>query len=262
MKTFRPLALASLAVAVTTTFAAEDKSAFKDQKDKISYSIGMSIGSSIKMQGADVNVDVLARAIKDVLSSNQTLLTQQEMQDTLRTWQTEMRNKRMEQMKAQAEEGKKKGKEFLDENAKKPGVITLPDGLQYKVLASGSGKSPTSNETVKVHYKGTLIDGTEFDSSYSKGQPWTTPVTRVIKGWTEALLKMKVGDKWQLFVPSDLAYGDRGMPPKIPPGSTLIFEMELLGVEETKPPTPMLPRTNPGQLKVQTNAPQIKVEPK
>jgi FKBP-type peptidyl-prolyl cis-trans isomerase FklB len=252
MKTLRLTALASLGLAALTTLAADDKSALKDQKDKVSYGIGMSIGSSLKMQGAEVNVDLLARAIKDTLSSNAMLMTQQEMQDTLRTWQTEMRNKRMEQMKVQGEENKKKGQAFLEENAKKPGVTTLPSGLQYKVLASGSGKSPTTNDTVKAHYKGTLIDGTEFDSSYTRGQPLSSPVTRLIRGWTEALLKMKVGDKWQLVIPGDLAYGERGSPPKIGPNATLVFEMELLGFEETKAPPPMAPRTNGPQIKLQS----------
>jgi FKBP-type peptidyl-prolyl cis-trans isomerase FklB len=173
------------------------------------------------------------------------------MQDTLRNWQTEMRNKRTEQQKVQGEKNKKEGATFLAENAKKPGVTTLPSGLQYKVLTPGSGKSPTSNDVVKAHYRGTLIDGTEFDSSYSRGQPFTSPVTRVIKGWTEALLKMKVGDKWQLFVPGDLAYGERGSPPKIGPNAVLIFEMELLGIEDfqnqPKPGAPeiTLPKAQP-----------------
>jgi FKBP-type peptidyl-prolyl cis-trans isomerase FklB len=254
MKTLRLLAITGLAMTLQSSLTAQDKPALKDQKEKVSYSIGMSIGSSLKMQGAEVDVELLARAIKDTLSSNQTLLTQQEMQDTLRAWQTEQRNKRMEQQKVQGEKNKKEGEAFLAENAKKPGVTTLPSGLQYKVLAAGSGKSPGTNDTVKAHYKGTLIDGTEFDSSYTRGQPFVTPVTRVIKGWTEALLKMKVGDKWQLFVPGDLAYGERGMPPKIGPSAVLIFEMELLGIEDPKPP---------GQpAAAAPGAPQIKLQPR
>jgi FKBP-type peptidyl-prolyl cis-trans isomerase len=242
MKTVRFLTPAILAAALATGLAAETKPVLKEQKEKVSYGIGMSIGSSLKMQGADIDVDLVARAIKDTLAGNETLLTQQEMQDTLRTWQTEMRNKRMEQQKVQGDKNKKEGDTFMAENAKKPGVVTLPSGLQYKVLVSGTGKTPTSNDTVRAHYKGTLPDGAEFDSSYSRGTPFVTPVTRVIPGWTEALLKMKVGDKWQLFIPGNLAYGERGMPPKIGPNAVLIFEMELLGIEDAKAqPLPATP---------------------
>ena len=159
----------------------------------------------------------------------------------------EMRNKRMELQKVQGDKNKKEGEAFLAANAKKEGVTVLPDGLQYKVLTAGTGKIPGSNDTVKVHYKGTLIDGTEFDSSYTRGQPMVTPVTRLIAGWTEALLKMHVGDKWQLVVPANLAYGDRGVAPKIGPGAVLIFEMELLSIEEAKaqPNVMTMPGTMP-----------------
>jgi FKBP-type peptidyl-prolyl cis-trans isomerase FklB len=232
------MAITGMALCLNLALAADDKPALKDQKEKISYGIGMSIGSSLKFQGADVDVDLVARAIKDTLTGKDTLMTQQEMQETLRAWQTEMRNKRMEQQKVQGDKNKKEGETFLAENAKKPGVTVLPSGLQYKVLASGTGKTPTSNDVVKAHYKGTLTDGTEFDSSYTRGQPFTTPVTRVIPGWTEALLKMKVGDKWLLFVPPNLGYGERGSPPKIGPNAVLMFEMELLGIEDAKPATP------------------------
>lgn len=231
------LAITGVALTLNAAQAADDKPAFKDQKEKLSYSIGMSVGTSLKFQNADVDVDVLSKAIKDTLGGN-TRMTQQEMQDTLRTWQMEMRNKRTEQQKAAGEKNKKDGQDFLAANAKKEGVKTLPSGLQYKVLASGNGKTPTTNDTVRAHYKGTLIDGTEFDSSYTRGTPFVTPVTRVIKGWTEALTTMKVGDKWQLFVPSELAYGERGSPPKIGPNAVLIFEMELLGIDEQKPVAP------------------------
>jgi len=234
MKTVCFLTPAILAASLAAGLAAETKPTLKDQKEKVNLLLLMSIGTSLKMQGADVDVDLVARAIKDLLSGKETLLNQQEMQDTLRAWQTEMRNKRMEQQKVAGDKNKKEGETFLAENGKKPGVTTLPSGLQYKVLASGTGPMPTSNDTVRAHYKGTLIDGTEFDSSYSRGTPFVTPVTRVIPGWTEALLKMKVGDKWQLFIPGNLAYGERGMPPKITPNAVLIFEMELLGIEPPK----------------------------
>jgi len=234
--------MASLALTLQPAPAAEEASPLKDQKDKVSYSIGMSIGGSLKFQGAEVDIDLVAKGIKDSLSTNKTLLTQQEMQDILRVWQTEIRSKRMEQQKVEGEKNKQAGEAFLAANAKKEGVITLPSGLQYKVLAAGAGKTPASNDVVKAHYKGTLIDGTEFDSSYTRGQPFTTPVNRVIPGWTEALTKMKVGDKWQLVIPGSLAYGERGMPPKIGPNAVLIFEMELLGIEDaSQQPKPAMP---------------------
>ena len=256
------LIITGLALGLQAATAADDKAALKDQKEKISYSLGMNIGTSLKMQGAEVDVDLIARGIKDTLSSNQMLLTQQEAQEVMRAWQMDMRNKRMEQMKVQGEKNKKEGEVFLAENAKKPGVKVLPSGLQYKVVTEGSGKVPTTNDAVKAHYKGTLIDGTEFDSSYTRGQPFTTPVTRVIPGWTEALTKMKVGDKWQLFIPSNLAYGERGMPPKIAPNAVLIFEMELLGIEDVKPqprvsnPVMVSPQGQPGA------SPAVMVPPK
>ena len=231
MKKLQLLAITGLALGLQAVTAADDKPVLKDQKAKLSYCIGMSIGGSLKLQGAEVDVELLSKAIKDSLAGTNTMLTQQEMQETLKSWQMEMRTKRMEQQKTAGEKNKKEGEAFLVANAKKEGVTTLPSGLQYKVLTPGTGKTPTSNDTVKAHYKGTLIDGTEFDSSYTSGQPLVRPVTRVIPGWTEALLKMKVGDKWQLFVPSSLAYRERGMPPKIGPDATLIFEMELLGIE-------------------------------
>lgn len=234
MKTVPFLMVAGLALALQTTFAADDKpaeSVLKTQKEKLSYAFGMNIGSSIKAQGVDIDLSLLTRGIQDTIASNKMLLTQQEMQEAFMAWQAEMRNKR----NAQAEENKKKGEAFLAENAKKPGVVVLPSGLQYKVITSGNGtKSPASNDVVKAHYKGTLIDGTEFDSSYTRGQPFNSPANRVIPGWTEALLKMKPGDKWQLFVPGNLAYGERGRPPKIGPNAVLIFEMEMIDFEPPK----------------------------
>ncbi|MBI5383438.1 MAG: FKBP-type peptidyl-prolyl cis-trans isomerase [Verrucomicrobia bacterium] len=231
----RLLAITGLALSISAGFAAAEPTPLKEGKEKISYSIGMSIGSSLKAQGADVDPDVLVKGIRDTLAGK-TVINEQEMRTTLMTWQTEIRNKRTEQQKVQGEKNKKEGEDFLGANAKKEGVVTLPSGLQYKVLASGKGKTPTTNDTVRAHYKGTLIDGTEFDSSYTRGQPFITPVTRVIKGWTEALTKMKVGDKWQLFIPPALAYGERGAGAKIGPNAALIFEMELLGIEEAKEP--------------------------
>lgn len=192
----------------------------------------MNIGSSLRAQGAEIDIELLARGIRDTMASNATLMTQQEMMETLRAWQTEIRNKRMEQQKAEGDKQRKVGDDWLAANAKKAGVITLPSGLQYKVLTSGTGKSPTTNDVVRAHYRGTLTDGTEFDTSYTRGQPLVTTLDRIIPGWREALLKMKVGDKWQVFIPSSLSYGERGFPPKIPPHAALVFDMELVGIDE------------------------------
>ena len=203
---------------------------FKSQAEKISYALGILIGNNIKQQSIDADADVLAKGIKD-MQAGKPSLTIQEAQQTMMAYQTEQRAKLSEKDRA-----------YLAENAKKEGVKTTPSGLQYKVLTAGTGATPKATDTVKAHYRGTLIDGTEFDSSYTRGQPFVSPVTRVIPGWTEALQMMKVGDKWQLTIPGALAYGERGSPPKIGPNATLIFEMELLGIE---PPAATPPTTSP-----------------
>lgn len=209
----------------------------KDQKDKVSYSIGMNIGNNLKKQSIDVNPDVLAQGIKDALSGSKALMTEQEVNETIMAFQKEMSAKQIERLKELGEKNKKEGEAFLAENKKKEGIITLPSGLQYKVINEGTGETPGLTDTVTVNYRGTLIDGTEFDSSYRRGQPATFPVNAVIAGWTEALQLMKVGSKWQLFIPSDLAYGERGAGRDIGPNATLIFDVELLSIkkEATKP---------------------------
>jgi len=219
--------------------AADEKPALKDQKEKSSYSIGMNLGNTFKQSGVEIDPDMIATAIKDVLAGKKLLLTEQEAKDAMMAFQTEMRTKQTEKQKALAETNKKDGEKFLAENKAKEGVkthtVTLPSGtnaeLQYKIVAAGTGKKPTTNDMVSTHYRGTLIDGTEFDSSYKKGEPASFPVTQVIKGWTEALLMMPVGSKWQLFIPAELAYGERGRP-GIPPNSTLLFDIELLSIPD------------------------------
>ncbi len=206
--------------------AAEDKTTLKDQKDKVSYSIGVNIGSTLKQQDLQLNPETLTAGIKDALSGGKTLLTEQEIRETLMTFQKDL----MAQKTAQGENNKKAGEMFLADNKKKEGVKTLPSGLQYKIIKEGKGKKPKAADTVKTHYKGTLIEGKEFDSSYKGGEPVTFQVGGVIPGWTEALQLMPVGSKWQLFIPANLAYGESGQGP-IPPNSTLIFEIELLGIE-------------------------------
>ncbi len=218
---------------------AEDAAPLKDKKEKVSYAIGVDIGSTIKRQPFEIDPDVLVRGFKDAVSGGKMAMADNDIRSTLLDLQKELQAKQQEQLKKQQEEMKKTGEKnqkegaaFLAENAKKPGVKVLPSGLQYKVLASGKGDSPKSTDTVETNYRGTLIDGTEFDSSYKRGQTATFPVGGVIRGWTEALQLMKVGDKWQLFIPSDLAYGERGAGRDIGPNATLVFEVELLAIKK------------------------------
>jgi FKBP-type peptidyl-prolyl cis-trans isomerase FklB len=206
----------------------------------------MMLGHNWQQQGLDIDPDIAARALKDVQSSNVTLLTQAEMQETLTAFQKTFAAK---QQAKRAEEGKKAkadGDAFLAANKNNPGVQVLPDGLQYIVVTNGTGATPLPTDTVSVNYRGTLIDGTEFDSSYKRGQPASFPVGGVIPGWTEALEKMPVGSKWKLFIPSELAYGERGQR-GIPPNSVLIFEVELLSSKTppaAAPPAPATPLTS------------------
>jgi FKBP-type peptidyl-prolyl cis-trans isomerase len=201
------------------------------QKDKVSYAIGMSMAKSVQRQSLDVEPDILVKGLRDVLAGNKPLLTDEEASATLTAMQTDMRAKQQEKAQQAAVSNKKEGEDFLAANKSKEGVVTLPSGLQYKVLKQGSGPKPSASDSVVCNYRGTLINGTEFDSSYKRGQPLTIPVNGVIKGWTEALQLMPVGSKWQLFVPSDLAYGQRGAGQDIGPNATLIFEVELLSIQ-------------------------------
>jgi FKBP-type peptidyl-prolyl cis-trans isomerase FklB len=212
---------------------AQDKGVLKDQKDRVSYSYGMRYGNGLRQQAMEIDPELFAKGMKDALAGGQTLLTQKEASEAISAYQKELRAKQEEKNKVLGEKNKKEGEAFLAENAKKPGVHTLPSGLQYKVLTEGTGPVPKTNDTVVTQYRGSMIDGTEFDSSYKRGEPYTTPVNFVVKGWTEALLMMKVGSKWQLFIPSHLAYGERGYGRQIGPNATLIFELELLSI---KPP--------------------------
>jgi FKBP-type peptidyl-prolyl cis-trans isomerase FklB len=218
-----------IALTGSPVFAGE-KAELKTQKDKVSYAIGMDMGGSLKRNSIDVDIDALVKGLKDSLAGGKMLMTEQEQRETLITFQKEFQAKQQEKMKALAEKNKKEGEAFLDENKKKPGVKVLPSGLQYKVITEGKGASPKDTDTVTVNYRGTVIDGTEFDSSYKRNEPATFPVKGVIKGWTEALQLMKEGSKWQLFIPSNLAYGERGAGSAIGPNETLIFEVELIKV--------------------------------
>jgi FKBP-type peptidyl-prolyl cis-trans isomerase FklB len=215
-----------------TALFAQQKEALQTQKGKVSYSIGLDIGRNMKRQSVEVNLDLLMRGMKDGLGDGKPALSDSDMQQTMAAWQKEMMAKMNEVQKKAGEKNKKEAEAFLAENKKKAGVVTLPSGLQYKILKDGSGKSPKATDTVVTHYRGTLINGKEFDSSYKRNQPATFPCNQVIAGWTEALQKMKVGSKWQLFVPSNLGYGENGNGQDIGPNATLIFEVELLDIKK------------------------------
>jgi len=209
-----------------------------DEKARVSYAIGMTFGHNFQAQGVEVETDMLVRGLKDVQSGGPTLLTQQEMRDTLAEYQKTLAAKQRKIREEAAVKNKADGETFLAKNITKPGVVTLPDGLQYKIITNGNGTMPAPDDVVTVNYRGTLLDGTEFDSSISRGKPAQFPVGNVIPGWTEALTHMKVGSKWEIFVPSELAYGQSGRPPRIMPDSALVFEVELLSTEHSNPSLP------------------------
>src|SRR5215469_4808432 len=229
---------ATTAGTAKTTTAATGPVVLKTDKDKTSYAIGSDLGNKLKQAQIDVDPAILSRAIKDVLSGGKPAMTDDEVRARLmdlskqvQQAQQEAQKKQQEANKVLGEKNRKEGDAFLAENKSKEGVMALPSGLQYKILKAGDGPKPTAADTVTCNYRGTLIDGKEFDSSYKRGQPASFPVGGVIKGWTEALQLMPVGSKWQLFIPADLAYGDRQAGPDITPGSMLIFEVELLSIQ-------------------------------
>jgi len=209
---------------------AAGKPELKDRREKESYSLGFQFGKNMQYQGVEIDLDLYADGVRDALSGQEPRMTVEEIRSAIQDLQQRLAAARQESLKAQAEKNIEGGKTFLTENGKKDGVKTLPSGLQYKVLSEGSGKMPKASDTVTVHYRGTFIDGNEFDSSIARGQPASFQVNRVISGWTEALQLMKEGSRWQLFIPPGLAYGERGAPPRIPPQSTLVFEVELISV--------------------------------
>jgi FKBP-type peptidyl-prolyl cis-trans isomerase FklB len=238
----------------------------KEQRDQWSYAIGMNIGNTIKRNGVELDVDALAGAIKDVLAGRESKLTDQQALEAFRSYQTESRSKQEEIQRQKAEKNKKEGEAFLAENKNKPGVkthpVSLPGGtmaeMQYKVITEGTGAIPKSNDTVVVNYRGTLISGKEFDSSAKRGQPAKIPLNRDnVRGRAEALGMMKTGSKWEIYLPSSLAYGDNPRGPGIEPGSTLVFEMELTGVEA--PPAPPAPKASPASPAAPLTSDVIKV---
>ncbi len=210
---------------------AQDSAAPASQKDKVSYGIGVQVAKTLKGQGIDVNPDLLIKGLRDALSGQKLLMSDDELNTTMSALQQEMNQKQMQERVKHADDNKKTGDAFLADNGKKQGVVTLPSGLQYKILKPAEGKKPTDADTVSCNYRGTLIDGTEFDKSEA-GQPATFEVGMVIPGFKEALKLMPVGSTWQFFIPPNLAYGERGAGNVIGPNTTLIFEVELLSIKD------------------------------
>ncbi len=215
------------------------KADLKTEDDRVSYSVGFSMGSSFKQDELKINLEILQRGMEDGFTGSKQLLDEEEVKKTMMGFKEKMRAKkqaeymeRMEERRKQGEANKEKGRQFLEENKAKEGIVTLESGLQYKILNKGTGASPKPTDTVKCQYRGTTIDGKEFDSSYERGKPATFAVNRVIKGWTEGLQLMKEGGKWQFFIPSELAYGERGAGKNIGPNEVLVFEVELLEIEK------------------------------
>jgi FKBP-type peptidyl-prolyl cis-trans isomerase FklB len=218
-----------------TTAAAKPKPlVLTTEKDKQSYAIGLNVGKSLHRDDIDVDPKIVVQGLQDAMAGGAVLLTDDQIKTVMTDLQNQVRQKQEEKRQALAESNKKDGAAFLAANATKPGVVTLPSGLQYKVLTAGTGAKPTATDSVICNYRGTLLNDTEFDSSYKRG-PATFPVSGVIKGWTEALQLMPVGSKWQLFIPADLAYGERGREP-IGPNATLVFDLELLSIQPTAQP--------------------------
>lgn len=204
----------------------------KTTKEKVSYCIGLETGKNLKQQFADMDVQLLNEGFQDGLSDASPKLTSDEIRSILVALKNQVESQQKQYIAQLAENNKKQGDVFLSLNKQKEGVVALPSGLQYKVLKSGSGAKPSLFDHVTIHYKGTFTDGRVFDSSFDRGEPATFPLNRLIAGWSEALQLMQIGDKWQLFVPSYLAYGEQGYGPEIGPNTTLVFEVELLGINQ------------------------------
>ena len=226
-----PAVIGCIGLMASFTSMAETK--LNTQKEKASYTIGVQMGMQLSQQKEEIDMNSVIQGFTDAFSGNKPQLTMEEMQQVMTAFQQDIQAKQMAKMKALGDKNAKEGAAFLAENKKKKGVKTTESGLQYKVLKSGNGETPKATDTVVTHYRGTLIDGKVFDSSYKRGQPATFPVNGVIKGWTEALQKMKVGDKWQLFIPAELAYGPQGAGNMIGPNAVLIFEIELLEIKKS-----------------------------
>lgn len=235
----KPVLTVLLGLSLALSLPAADESPFKSTKEKGSYALGANMGKNMRQNGIELDLDIFTKALKDAMSGGKLLMTDEQMREAYMALQAEVRTRTLDK-------NKKDGDAFLAENKKKEGIVTTSSGLQYKIETKGTGQVPKSNDTVVCHYRGTLIDGTEFDSSYKRSEPTSFGVTGVIRGWTEALLMMPAGSKWKLFIPSDLAYGERGNR-GIPPNSTLQFDIELISIKDpaaaaaTPPPAPASP---------------------
>ena len=217
---------------------------FKTEKEKLSYAIGMEMGKGVKSQGLDVDPALLSQGLNDAISGGKSLMSEDELRQVISSLQQQIRQKQAQAQEAAAAENKTKGDAYLAANGKKQGVVVLPDGLQYKILTAGQGKKPVESDTVLCNYKGSFLDGTEFDSSEKAGKPVPFEVKNVIPGFKEVLQLMPVGSKWQVVVPSNLAYGERGAGGVIGPNATLIFEIELVSIQAT-PDAPQQPGGQP-----------------
>jgi FKBP-type peptidyl-prolyl cis-trans isomerase len=226
------ISIAGLALGLFACSAgAQEAPALKTKKDKLSYAIGTEMGKGVKDQGFDIDPNILIMGLKDALMGAKPQLSDDDLRAILSEVQEEIKQKQLQAMEMAAEENKKKGDEFLAENAKKTAVVVLPSGLQYKVITAGQGKKPVESDTVLCNYRGTFLDGTEFDSSAQAGKPVPFEIKGIIPGFKEALLLMPVGSKWQVFIPPSLAYGERGASDVIGPNATLIFEIELVAIQ-------------------------------
>ena len=226
-----PAVIGCLGLIASFSSMAETK--LESQKDKASYTIGIQMGMQLSQQKDEIDMNSVIQGFTDAFSGKQPQLSMEQMQQAMAEFQQSIQAKQMARMKEIGDKNAKEGAAFLAENKNKPGVKTLPSGLQYKVITEGKGEIPKATDTVVTHYRGNLINGEVFDSSHKRGQPATFPVSGVIKGWTEALQKMKVGSKWQLFIPAELAYGEHGAGQMIGPNAVLIFEIELLEIKKS-----------------------------
>lgn len=225
------MAVMALGLLACSANAQNTPATLKTEKDKLSYAIGMEMGKGVKAQGLDVDTGLVSQGLKDAITGGKSLMSDDELQTVISALQTQLKQKQEEAQEAVAAENKERGEAFLVENGKKAGVVTLPSGLQYKIITAGQGKKPVASDTVLCNYKGTFLDGTEFDSSAAAGKPVPFEVKSIIPGFQEALLLMPVGSKWQIFVPSNLAYGERGAGGVIGPNATLIFDLELVSIQ-------------------------------
>ncbi|HXC34590.1 MAG TPA: FKBP-type peptidyl-prolyl cis-trans isomerase [Candidatus Acidoferrales bacterium] len=239
-----PASGATNSAAATTNAATTASGTLTTDKERESYAMGMYFGTGWKKNGVDVDLDTLMRGIKDAQSGGATLMTEDQMRSQLMALQRNVMANRQKVQSQEGQQNEQEGEAFLARNKTQSGVVTLPDGLQYKIIQDGTGATPGPNDMVTVNYRGTFVNGTEFDSSIKRGHPAEFPVTGVIPGWTEALEKMKVGSKWDVYVPSNLAYGPNGRQPLVGPNETLIFEVELLGVKARPAPPQAQPLTS------------------